>query len=157
MKILGVDPSLTNCGWGIIESKGSELGFVSAGTVKTSAKETLSVRLLKIHEGLSKAINLYKPDQISIEEIFINMNSKSSIVLAQARGAILLSLAQSGKDVFEYSATNIKKSVVGVGRADKNQIAAMVGILLPKIDIKLDEHGFDALACAITHANHKRW
>jgi len=158
MIILGIDPALTNCGWGIIKKANvNELSFISAGTIKTSSSSKFSDRILKIHDQLEKVIKLYKPNEISIEETFINVNSKTSMVLSQARGAIMLSLAQSGKEISEYSATNIKKTIVGRGRAEKQQVQMMVNILLPKIDIKIDEHAADALACAITHANYTQF
>ncbi len=154
--ILGIDPGLVNMGWSIIESDGNSLKFVACGTIKTNAREDMSLRLKTIGDGLKDVINKYSIDEAGIEETFVNKNSNSSLKLGQARGAIILTVANCDLPVYEYSATHIKKAIVGVGRATKDQIEMMVKMLLPKATPKND-HEADAIAIAITHANNSSY
>lgn len=154
-KILGVDPGLTKTGLGIIEVRNNSLIFIAAATVYTDANDSLAERLQKIHDGVTDFIRLHNPSEAAIEETFINVNPTSSLKLGHARGALILSLGLCGLKVFEYSTTAIKKAVVGVGRADKDQIKAMIRILLPKSNCKSEDEA-DALAVAICHNNNKR-
>lgn len=158
MRIIGIDPALTKTGWGIIENINNSLKFVACGTIKTNNKDELPVRLNKIHKELIEAISLYKPKVAAIEETFINNNPLSSLKLGHARGCIILTLAICKIPVVEYSATAIKKSIVGVGRAEKQQIQSMVNILLPqsKNYIKTEDEA-DALATAICYINNKKF
>jgi len=150
--ILGVDPGLVNTGWGIITKENNSLKFVACGTVVTNPKDGMPQRLKAISEGLAKVTSSYTIDESAVEEVFVNKNSLSSLKLGHARGAIILTLSLADIPVSEYSATNVKKAVVGAGRAEKNQMAIMVKILLPRAVTKT-EHEADALAVAITHAN----
>lgn len=153
MRIIGIDPGLNNTGWGIIEKQGNGLVFVSCGVIKPDTKADMAERLLKIDVGLEKIITLYKPDTAAIEETFVNKSGSSSLKLGMARGVTFLAPARAGLEVAEYSANKIKKSVVGAGHADKNQIQTMVKILLPRADFKTPDAA-DALAIAICHAHH---
>ncbi len=153
IRILGVDPGLQKTGWGIIESHGSRLSFVASGLIKTNAKHMLSQRLADLHQGLSGVIKLHQPASVSMEETFVNKNPASALKLGQARGALLCVPALYGLAVGEYGANKVKKSVVGAGHADKNQIGAMIKILLPSCG-QISEDEADALAVAITHAHH---
>lgn len=155
MLILGVDPGLQKTGWGLVKKDGSRLSYVAAGTLTSEAKAPLAVRLRQLHDALLEIITHHKPETSAIEETFVNVNPASTLKLGQARGALLMTLSLAGLDVSEYSATQVKKTVVGVGRADKNQIQMMVGMLLPAS--KKDTFGpdaADALAIAICHAHH---
>lgn len=155
MLILGVDPGLQKTGWGLVKKDGSRLSYVAAGTLLSEAKAPLAVRLRQLHDALLEIITHHKPDTSAIEETFVNVNPASTLKLGQARGALLMTLSLAGLDVSEYSATQVKKTVVGVGRADKSQIQMMVGMLLPAS--KKDMFGpdaADALAIAICHAHH---
>ncbi len=155
MKILGVDPGLTKTGLGIIEVKNNSLYFIASTTIHTSASDLLATRLKQFHDSVTDFINLHQPHEAAIEETFINSNPTSSLKLGHARGALILSLALCGLRVHEYSTTAVKKAVVGIGRADKNQIQTMVKILLPKANFKSEDEA-DALAVAICHNNNRR-
>jgi crossover junction endodeoxyribonuclease RuvC len=154
--ILGIDPGLVNTGWGIILKENNILRYIASGTIKTNSKDSTSYRLKHIYSELFQVFNSYIIDEAAIEETFVNKNNLSSLKLGQARGAIILSVSLAGISLSEYSATNVKKSVVGVGRADKNQISSMVKVLLPKSTAK-SEHEADALAIAICHANNSNF
>ncbi len=154
MRILGVDPGLTKTGLGIIEVKNNSLSFVASTTIHTSPSDLLSERLQQFHDAMTDFIKLHQPHKAAIEETFINSNPSSSLKLGHARGALILSLGLCGLKVHEYATTAVKKAVVGVGRADKNQIQTMVKILLPKSNFKSEDEA-DALAVAICHQNNK--
>lgn len=151
--ILGVDPGLQKTGWGIISVRNNALSFLGSGTIRTKPADAMPVRLKTLHEGLSEVIAHYRPDVAAVEETFINKNAASSLKLGQARGAILLSLQLAGLPLYEYAATLVKKSVVGTGHAQKDQIGMMVRTLLPASDAK-SEDAADALAVAICHSSH---
>lgn len=155
MKILGVDPGLTKTGLGIIEVKNNSLHFVASTTIHTSSSDLLSERLQQFHDAVTDFIKLHQPHESAIEETFMNSNPSSSLKLGHARGALMLSLGLCGLRVYEYSTTAVKKAVVGIGRADKNQIQTMVKILLPKANFKSEDEA-DALAVAICHNNNRR-
>jgi crossover junction endodeoxyribonuclease RuvC len=150
-RILGIDPGLRNTGWGIIESEGNRLKFVACGVIKPDNDLPMADRLAHIHTELQKIIAEYQPQEAVVEETFVNANAASALKLGQARGVALLTPALSGLAVAEYSATQVKKAVVGAGHADKNQIATMIGHLLPGAKATLD--AADALAVAVCHAN----
>ena len=154
--ILGVDPGLAYTGWGIISKENNMYKFLGCGTIETNSKDKMPERLRTINESLKKVLESYTIDEAAVEETFVNKNNLSSLKLGHARGAIILTLSLADIPISEYSATNVKKSVVGVGRAEKGQVEAMIKVLLPKSVIK-SEHEADALAVAITHANTNRW
>ena len=154
-RILGIDPGLQHMGWGIIDQQGSRLSFVAAGTCSPKPKQPMAERLFQLHEEIERIKAIHAPDISAIEETFVNVNASSTLKLGNARGAIMLSLAISGLEVHEYAARLIKKTVVGSGRADKDQMKMMVEVLLPSCrDQGLNADGYDALAIAICHANH---
>lgn len=153
MKIIGIDPGLTKTGVGIIEVKNNSLSFLASETIYSSPSEPLVTRLGHFHKSLLEIIKIYQPDESAIEETFVNKNPLSSLKLGHARGALILSLGLCGLKVAEYSATAVKKAIVGVGRAEKEQIQKMVKILLPKADFKTEDEA-DALAVAICHNSH---
>jgi len=152
--ILGIDPGLQRTGWGIIASNANHLSFMACGFIATDSALAMPVRLKQINEGLAAAVSQYKPEESAVEETFVNMNGASTLKLGQARGAILLTLSLFGLPVYEYSATQVKKSVVGTGHASKDQIAMMVKTLLPASKAKQADTA-DALAIAICHAHHR--
>lgn len=155
MLILGVDPGLQRTGWGIIRKQGSHLQYVGCGTLTSDSTAPLPQRLLQLHDALLEIITHHKPDVSAIEETFVNVNPASTLKLGQARGALLMTLSLAGLPVHEYSATNVKKTVTGVGRAEKEQVQAVVEMLLPacKPHIK-GADAADALAIAICHSSH---
>lgn len=153
-RIIGLDPGLRITGWGIIESEGSSLIHVDHGTVTSKNEESLSSRLLSLYSQLTEIIQRYQPDEAAVEETFMNNNPLSALKLGTARGVVLLAPAQAGLVVAEYGANKVKKSVVGVGHADKTQVAMMVNRLLPKSG-GVTQDAADALAIAICHAHHR--
>lgn len=153
MLILGIDPGLQKTGWGIIDSVGSRLQFVSCGLIKTDAKQALPLRLAHLHKQIAEVIKTWKPEGAAVEETFINKNPASALKLGQARGVLLAVPAIHGIETAEYSANKVKKSVVGTGHAAKEQVGMMVKTLLPTCG-QISEDEADALAVAITHAHY---
>jgi crossover junction endodeoxyribonuclease RuvC len=154
IRIIGIDPGLRNLGWGVIESEGSRLSFVACGTVHSDATLSLAERLRQLHDGLAAVVREHDPREAAVEETFVNRDPQSALKLGQARGIALLVPALAGLIVAEYSANLIKKTVVGAGHAEKAQVAMMIKILLPRCDAKTPDAA-DALAAAITHAQHR--
>ena len=150
--ILGLDPGLSCTGWGVIRSEGSRLSHIANGQIKTDAKMPLASRLLQIDLELKDVLTEYRPDAVAVEEVFVNKNPQSTLKLGQARGVVLLGASRGGAEVAEYATRLVKKAIVGVGNAEKQQVQAMLAILLP--GVKLAGHdAADALAVAITHAH----
>ena len=149
-KIIGIDPSLTNCGWGIIEIINNKITYIDSRNIKTTTSSPMAERLRLLHQELDLILKKYQPDICAIEEVFINNNPTSSLKLGHARGAIMLSSSLNSIPIYEYSPTKIKKSIVGNGRADKNQVKYMIKQLIP-LNKAQTEHEFDALATALCH------
>jgi len=154
VRIMGIDPGLRRCGWGIVESEGNRLRFVACGTLTPRVEMSLAERLARLHEGLREVIGLYRPDEAAVEETFVNAGARSALQLGQARGVALMTPAAMGLPVGEYAANLVKKSVVGTGHAEKTQVQLMVRTLLPGADFK-GADAADALAIAICHAHHR--
>lgn len=154
-RILGIDPGLRRTGWGVIDVVGNKLSFVACGTVTSNEKDALARRLLALHAGLADVLARYAPHEAAVEATFVNKDAAATLKLGQARGIALLVPAQAGLIVGEYAPNLVKKTVVGAGHAEKQQIRAMIGVLLPKADPKTEDAA-DALAVAITHANYRR-
>ena len=155
IRILGVDPGLRRTGWGVIAAEGTRLSFVACGTVVSDDRLTLAERLRQLHAGLTDVLAALHPDEVAVEETFVNKDAQATLKLGHARGVALLVPAMAGMPVAEYAANLIKKTVVGVGHAEKRQIQAMVRVLLPKADPPSDDAA-DALAVAITHAHFRK-
>lgn len=153
MRILGIDPGLNNCGWGVIEAHGSKLVHISHGVIQPPKNVSLAHRLASIDHGLTDVILAMTPDQAAVEETFVNKNPAAALKLGQARGVALVTPARQGLEVAEYPANLVKKSLVGSGHADKNQMIMMINTLLPQTGITSADAA-DALAVAITHAHH---
>jgi len=151
--ILGVDPGLNRCGWGVIASEGARLSHVAHGVIKPAPQQQLASRLHDLFEQLSLVIAQHQPHEAAVEETFVNSNARAALALGQARGVALAAAARSGVQVAEYAPTTIKKAIVGSGAADKTQIAFMVRRLLPTAgDVSAD--AADALGVALCHAAH---
>ncbi len=154
VRILGLDPGLRHTGWGVLDSLGNRLSYVAHGVVHSDGKDDLAPRLSQLYQGLLKIIQAYAPQEAAVEETFVNKNPASTLKLGMARGIVLLAPASAGLVVGEYAANRVKKSVVGVGHADKNQVALMVQRLLPGCGaVSMD--AADALAVAICHAHYR--
>ncbi|KPH81656.1 crossover junction endodeoxyribonuclease RuvC [Bosea vaviloviae] len=154
IRILGIDPGLRKTGWGVVVSEGSKLGFVACGCVESDGALPLSERLRQLHDGLSRIVSSFSPDEVAVEETFVNRDPQSALKLGQARGVALVVPALAGLSVAEYAANLVKKTVVGVGHADKKQVQMMIRVLLPKAETKSADAA-DALAVAICHAQHR--
>lgn len=152
MIILGLDPSLSCTGWGVIRAEGSRIAHVANGQVPTDAKAPVSVRLAVLQAALAQVIDTHCPDRAAAEEIFVNKNPQSTLKLAQARGAVLAACGSAGLSVNEHAARLVKKAVVGTGGADKSQVQAMLRVLLPGVQIA-GADAADALAVAIADAH----
>jgi len=153
MILLGLDPSLTSTGWGVIRAEGNRLVHVANGQIRTRPADPLPARLVQLEAALVALMAEYRPEGAAVEEVFVNENGRSTLKLGQARGVALLCAARVGAEVGEYAPSLIKKAVVGTGGADKAQVRAMVARLLPGAAIA-GEDAADALAVAITHAHH---
>ena len=154
IRILGIDPGLRRTGWGVIESEGNRLVFIACGSVEPPDDLPLASRLLAIHEGLAAVLSGHKPMEAAVEQTFVNKDGVATLKLGQARGVAMLAPAMFGISVAEYAPNQVKKTVVGAGHADKQQIAMMLKILLPKAEPPSADAA-DALAIAITHAHHR--
>lgn len=151
-RILGLDPGLRRTGWGVIELAGTKLSFVECGIVTSDSEMALADRLVALHEGLLHIIERLRPDVAAVEQTFVNKDPVATLKLGQARAIALLVPARAGLMVAEYAPNQVKKSVVGVGHAEKEQVHAMVKVLLPHSNAK-GADAADALAVAITHAH----
>lgn len=152
MRILGVDPGIGRCGWGIIDFESSKFKVVNYGCIETSPKSQVSDRLLEIHEEISNLIKKHSPDALSIEELFFNTNAKTAFVVGQARGVIILAASQGKVPVAIYTPLQVKISLTGYGKAEKDQVGKMVKTLLVLKEIPKPDDTTDALAVAIAHA-----
>ena len=155
MLILGLDPSLSCTGWGVIRAEGSRIAHVANGQVPTDAKVPMSERLAALQQALAAVIAAHAPDRAAAEEVFVNKNPQSTLKLAQARGAVLAACGAAGVPVNEHAARLVKKAVVGTGAADKTQVQAMLKVLLPGAKIA-GADAADALAVAIADAHLAR-
>ncbi len=155
MLIIGLDPSLSCTGWGIVAKSGNRLSHIANGQVKTDSKAPLAERLVVLDRELTDVLLRYRPETGAVEEVFVNKNAQSTLKLGQARGVCLLALARAGLSVSEYAPTLVKKAVVGTGGAEKAQVQAMLKVLLPGVT-PAGADAADALAVAITHAHLSR-
>ena len=155
IRILGIDPGLRRTGWGVIDVDGNRLIYVGCGSVESRDTSPLAERLRALHEGLARVPGDFRPIEAAVEQTFVNKDGAATLKLGQARGIAMLAPALFGISVAEYAPNQIKKTVVGAGHADKNQIRVMLGVLLPKADPPTPDAA-DALAIAITHAHHRQ-
>lgn len=156
MRVLGIDPGLRNMGWGVIAVDGPRLRHIANGVIRTGdagSPQDLGGRLSLLFRGLCAVIAQYEPDTAAVEQTFVNKDAVATLKLGQARGIALLAPAQAGLSVGEYAPNAVKKAVVGVGHADKGQIAHMVRFQLPGVELAGPDAA-DALAVAICHAHH---
>ena len=156
MIVLGIDPGSRYTGYGVVKSDGSRVYHIAGGTIKTDPKLEFPERLKTIYDGLVKVIQEYSPDECSIENIFYCKNVKSALKLGHTRGVVMIAAANFGLSVHEYYPTEIKQAVAGYGRASKEQVSAMVKIILNLKKIDRSDTS-DALAAAICHINSSKF
>lgn len=151
--ILGIDPGLADTGYGIIEKQGQKLKMIKCGSIKTLAGADFINRLKSIHQELSKIIKKYKPDAVAVEQLFFCKNVKTALLVGQARGVCLMTIAENNLPIYEYTPLQVKQALTSYGRADKNQIGQMVKLLLKLKAVPQPDDAADALAIAITCGN----
>ncbi|MEI2385013.1 crossover junction endodeoxyribonuclease RuvC [Breoghania sp. JC706] len=154
IRILGIDPGLRNTGWGVIDVTGTNLKFVASGTVQSTQALALAQRLVELHDGLTRVIEEFVPNEAAVEQTFVNKDAGATLKLGQARGIALLVPGLKGLPIGEYLPNLIKKTVIGAGHGDKKQIRMMVRVLMPKATFNSDDAA-DALAIAVCHAHHR--
>lgn len=150
MRLIGLDPGLRHTGWGIIDCSSGHISHIGHGVAISDPQKNLATRLRQLYEALTTVLEDYKPEVAAVEETFVNMNPASTLKLGQARAMAVLAPAMIGIPVFEYPPNLIKKSIVGAGHAQKQQVAMMVNVLLPKAG-GVEGDAADALAVAICH------
>lgn len=152
MRLLGLDPGLRFTGWGVIDVDGNRLRHVANGTLRSTASLSIAERLLELHDGVLEILNRFNPIEAAVEETFVNKNPESTLKLGLARGAVILAPAKQGLRVTEYAPNRVKKTVVGAGHANKDQVQIMVMKLLPDAEFDSPDAA-DALAVSICHAH----
>lgn len=150
--ILGIDPGYAIMGWGVIELNGGDSKYIGHGVIETHASEEMGQRLALLYRELGAIIRKYRPDEISIEELFFGKNARTAMKVSHARGVILLCAVEHTGRVFEYKPANIKQAVVGIGNAKKPQVQARVQEILQLAELPKQDDAADALAIALTHA-----
>ena len=155
-RILGIDPGLLHTGWAIIDVAGSTRKYIASGVILPPTKINFAQRLAFIFNKVDELCEFFKPTECSIEIIFVNKNSKTTLLLGHARAAAITAVAVKDIPVFEYEPNKVKKALTGVGHADKEQIYKMLSILLPDAHPKTADES-DAIAIALTHANTSRF
>jgi len=150
---MGIDPGFAITGYGIVKYEGNHFTVIEYGAITTKASEPLAKRLLKLNLRLEDLIKMFKPEAVSVEELFFNKNTKTALTAAQGRGAAILAAAKNGVEVFEYTPLQVKQAVVGYGRAEKGQIQQMVKVILNLPEIPKPDDVADALAVAICHGH----
>jgi crossover junction endodeoxyribonuclease RuvC len=157
MRVMGIDPGLTRTGFGVVERNGGIMRALEVGTVRAPQGQTPSVQLMNLCLTLERIMEKHEPDAVAIERLFFNSNARTAIRVGQASGVALLACAEIGVPVYEYTPTEVKQAVVGVGNASKDQVGYMVRTIL-RLEQTLDSaDAADALALAICHANAARF
>jgi crossover junction endodeoxyribonuclease RuvC len=157
MRILGIDPGVATLGFGVIDQQNNQLQMIDFGCIQTAAGVSFPQRIFQIHQQLTDILIQYSPDVVIVEELFFSKNVKTAIQVAQVRGVIILTAMQKGHEVKEYTPLQVKLSVVGYGRATKDQIQKMVKVLLKLSEIPKPDDAADALAVAICYAHSRKF
>ena len=152
MRILGIDPGIATIGFGLLEFSGRNYKLQNCGVISTPAHKSLSSRLEQIYDDMLELLELFKPDAVSIEELFFNTNITTGIAVAHGRGVILLACRKAGVKVYEYTPLQVKQAVVGYGRAEKKQVMEMVKRICCLTAVPKPDDAADAVALAICHA-----
>lgn len=153
--ILGIDPGLASTGWGVVGVEGNRSRHLAHGTIRTAAGGSLAERLVSIYEEVLDVVGRFAPAEAGIEMLYFARNTSSALPVAHARGAIMVALARAGVVCHEYPPQEIKQSIVGNGRATKDQVQQMVKLLLGLSEIPQPDHSADALAAALCHVSHR--
>lgn len=151
--ILGIDPGLANTGWGVVAHEAQSIRELESGTVVTCADDSLAVRLRHVYESIHAIALRHKPDVVVVESLFFAKNTKTALTVAQARGVAILAATLEGAQFSEYTPLQIKRAVVGRGRATKEQVIRMVRTIAKVREESMADHTADALAAAICHCN----
>ncbi len=151
MLVLGIDPGTALCGYGLVRADGDEMSLVAYGAVSTPSKIPLAERLLQIHHELRELIAKHHPESAAVEKLFFSKNTRTALAVGHARGVVLLSAAEAGLPVYEYTPNEVKQAIVGYGGADKNQMQQMVRMLLHLDFVPEPDDAADAVAIAICH------
>ena len=157
MRILGIDPGIAIVGYGVVDKEGNSYKTIAYDAVTTRAHTPLPERLEKVYQGINEIIKTYKPDAMSIEELFFNNNAKTALTVGQARGVIILAAVQNNIPVYEYTPLQVKQALTGYGRASKSQIQQMMKSMLGLSEIPKPDDVADALAIAVCHGNSMRF
>jgi crossover junction endodeoxyribonuclease RuvC len=157
MLALGIDPGTATTGYGLVQDQDGSLTVVDYGVILTASEMEMPERLLEIFRQLNKIILLHRPESGAVEKLFFQRNVRTALSVGQARGVILLALAQAGLPVYEYTPLEVKQAVAGYGGADKNQVQQMVRALLSLKEVPQPDDAADALAVAICHLHSDRW
>ena len=157
MRILGIDPGIAIVGYGVVDKEGNRYKTVAYDAVTTKAHTPLEDRLEKVYNGVCGIIKEYKPDAMSIEELFFNNNAKTALTVGQARGVIILAAVQNHIPVYEYTPLQVKQALTGYGRASKTQIQQMMKSMLGLTEVPKPDDVADALAIAVCHGNSMRF
>ena len=157
MRIIGIDPGYAITGYAVLDYTGNHFELVKSGAIETKAGVPLPKRLLKIYDDMQLLVNEYKPDAISIEELFFNRNTTTAIGVAQGRGAVLIIAAKNNIPIYEYTPLQVKQGVVGYGRADKIQVQKMVKTILGVDSLPKLDDTTDSMAAAICHAHSAKF
>ncbi len=152
MRILGIDPGIGRCGWAILDAKGSKLEVCDYGCIETSSKSSVEERLEQVYSQIVKIIKKHKPEVLAIEDLFFGANSKTALIVGEARGVALLAAFQNKLKTFVYNPLQVKIALTGYGKAEKAQVGIMVKIVLKLKVVPKPDDTADALAVAITHA-----
>ncbi len=152
MRILGIDPGYATIGFGVVDSEGGRQELVKCGVITTPAHTSLSSRLEQIYDDLTQLLELFRPDAVSVEELFFNTNITTGISVAQGRGVILLACQKAGVKIYEYTPLQVKQAVVGYGRAEKKQVMEMVKRICRLPAPPRPDDAADAVALALCHA-----
>jgi len=157
MLAIGIDPGTATTGYGLVQEKDGSLTVLDYGVIQTAPELAMPERLLEIYRQLNRIILLHRPESSAVEKLFFQRNVRTALSVGQARGVILLALAEARLPVFEYTPLEVKQAVAGYGGADKNQVQQMVRALLSLNEIPQPDDAADALAIAICHLHSARW
>ena len=157
MRILGIDPGIAIVGYGVVDKEGNRYKTVAYDAVTTKAHTPLEERLEIVYNGIVELIKEYRPDAMSIEELFFNNNAKTALTVGQARGVIILAAVQNHIPVYEYTPLQVKQALTGYGRASKTQIQQMMKSMLGLSEVPKPDDVADALAIAVCHGNSIRF